>query len=153
MSEPTLDDLFKTTFKCLIPYCAKPYNTRKEAKEHILSAHGMDEEPFSELHLDSLDGLPDFRSSPVKDTFCSDDILINSEEQFLQTSDLEFLDVGMSTVSKVLDGSSPQTFEQTNNLITGENPLLSQRKNVIPFEYCDNVKPNYDECEYDTFGY
>ena len=131
MYAATLDDLFKTTFKCPLPHCGEFYNTAEEANEHIRSAHGLlDEKPV--VTLESLDELP-LISSNVESAF---ELL---EET---TFDLGFLDVE----AEVIPESKP---DQNQNLVSETNPFLSQ---AVSFQSIKKVELIHEDfCEYKTF--
>ena len=136
MYAATLDDLFKTTFKCPLPHCGEFYNTAEEANEHIWSAHGLlDEKPVVTFDLESLDELP-LISSNVESAF---ELL---EET---TFDLGFLDVE----AEVIPESKPEVSDQNQNLVSETNPFLSQS---LSFQSIKKVQPIHEDfCEYKTF--
>ena len=60
MKHSPIDDLFKTTFECPVSNCAHLYNTEEDAKDHIWTEHGTDDEPklnFESLPLEYVDLL------------------------------------------------------------------------------------------------
>ena len=101
MKGSPIDDLFKTTFECPVPYCAKLYNIEEEAKDHIWTFHGTDDEP--KLTFDSLllENTPEYAE------------LFNTEEAIIREQKEAY----------VIDEFSPDLMMSKND------PLLSQSAN------------------------
>ena len=139
MHAATLDDLFKTTFKCPLPHCGESYNNAEEANEHIHFIHKIDDKPVIEFNLESLDEIP-LESPNVENTFESTDLLKIEETSF----DLEFLN---EERSEFIPEFCPDILDQNQNLVSESNPFLSQATNTVSLQSVRKVEPVYEECE------
>ena len=139
MHPATLDDLFKTTFKCPLPHCGESYNNVEEANEHIWSAHQIDDKPVIEFNLESLGDIP-LESPHVDNTFESTDLLNIEETSF----ELEFLN---EEQSEFITEFCPDILDQNQNLVSESNPFLSQATNTVSLPSVGKVEPVYEECE------
>ena len=139
MHAATLDDLFKTTFKCPLPHCGESYNTAEEANTHIWSTHRIDDKPVIEFSLESLDQIP-LELPHVENTFESTDLLNIEETSF----DLEFLN---EEQSEFIPEFCPDILDQNQNLVSESNPFLSEATNTVSLQSLGKVEPVYEECE------